>query len=549
MKRLLIIIPVLFLLLASGLVYALYYAGRQIEHHLNRSMVVEQIESNLNVRAELDSIDYDFFSSLFYIELKGLRIGNSDRYSKEGIPLLERPGMRDYFAALESIRLSISPFEILEGKIHINEFSFNGIQLRVNIYPGGVTNLDRALDPPERSGDPRKGDDEKEKVRAPAPSNRRPRQPALSTAEIWKLLPAGVVENTGIHNARFEITIVRSGYKILLQVNRAKIKELLVDPAKLDTINSVDLAADGTLRVLSRFNNENLTVRFAMDDRITPLLNPRTGKPNLKPELTALVLKGSRIQDFIATDYLIRKIDTLRELGLVGQKMTGPVTAMKDTPVRLQFSLDGIRILNNPFLETDVFNLQLKKGSWIRLSDEEHRFDGSLLLLDEDTKTVLDAVDVLLRPVKEVAPESAARIRTELLRDAVENERVRIRFRSTGNIEEPEVVILSPLPSTERLKDAINQDPEIRSAKETFHAITDKVEDLAQEQGEKIGETLDKLGEEHGKDVMDAVEKLPGQETGKAVREEAEKFLDNLPDTLFGSSDPEEDVAEPEKTE
>ncbi|HMU85734.1 MAG TPA: AsmA domain protein, partial [Leptospiraceae bacterium] len=138
MKKILyfVVIP-LFVILALVSASA-WYALKVV---LNENFLVQQIESNLNVRAEVRKLNVSLFSAMSSVELEGVSLGARDSFANQGTPLSERPPMKGSVVTIGKIDLKFSLLPLLRRKFELNRFMLSSPVVSMTLFANGGNSL------------------------------------------------------------------------------------------------------------------------------------------------------------------------------------------------------------------------------------------------------------------------------------------------------------------------------------------------------------------------------------------------------------------------
>ncbi|MCB1310231.1 MAG: hypothetical protein KDK30_18730, partial [Leptospiraceae bacterium] len=218
-----------------------------------------------------------------------------------------------------------------------------------------------------------------------------------------------------------------------------------VDPADLANHNSADLEINADVQLSDRAGNEKGMFLVRSTGTIVPFDPNQAGEFNTDVEYALTLLKGSRVSSFMVVNELMNALPEILKLAVDRDKLKGQAELTHDVDVVVKYNRGLLTFLNEPTFQTKRYDIGLRKGSWIRLTNSTHKFTGKLIATQEDSdKTIAKIDQELERVVKDKA--KAQEIRNKQLGMIIENNRVYLAFVSTGNLADPNTKLLANVP-------------------------------------------------------------------------------------------------------
>nr|HNI25265.1 hypothetical protein [Leptospiraceae bacterium] len=119
MKKIVLAFSLFILILGSAAVFIL----ANLSGIITPNFITSKIESSMNVRADISSVEINLLSLLSSFEVKGIRLAPRDKFADDGVELSKRPPLKSASISAEGAKLSFSPLALLKAKISITEIT------------------------------------------------------------------------------------------------------------------------------------------------------------------------------------------------------------------------------------------------------------------------------------------------------------------------------------------------------------------------------------------------------------------------------------------
>ncbi|NOR45149.1 MAG: hypothetical protein GQ534_06130, partial [Candidatus Delongbacteria bacterium] len=205
--------------------------------------------------------------------------------------------------------------------------------------------------------------------------------------------------------------------------------------------------------------------------------------------------KNSFISGLVALEKLKTTLATLSKIGLDLKILSEKAELTKDAETKIKYKEGKVSFLEDLTLETKGYDLALSKDSWFNILNNQHNFNGNLLISKGESEKILKEVDKFIdeqsAKIKNKEIEfDTEKIKKELLTGLVQDGRIKIGFSSKGDISDPKVKITAVPPSLSK----IIQDAVTDAVKDRVNKEVDKVKDEAKK---KVDKEVDKLIEDN----------------------------------------------------
>lgn len=405
---------------------------------VNEQLVVDQIESALNARADVKKLNVSLFSAVSGISLEGLALGVRDDAANKALPLSERKPMKPLIS-LDKVELKLKFLPLLSKKLELVRFVIVSPKLTLVLSENGSNNLAPLFKTPAivngqpnpaLTAKPEEGEEESE------PTDNKP----FSA----KSLPiSATLKEIGIDNGDVTIVMQKTAQTIRIEGLDVFINNIQIDPADLVNKNSANVEIDGVVRVISKKGGESAKILLYSNGVVVPF-DKKTGEVNTMVEYQATLKQTSYVDGFAVFDQLAGSMPALNEVGLKWDKLKQKAELIRDVVVHVGYGRGRLTFLSDTKFPTKNYDLALTKGSYLITTNNQHVFNGMLLASKEESNNLLKGVDATIE--KKAKGQDKAKIRSILLGDLLQGDQVALKFQSTGNISDPKVSLTSEVP-------------------------------------------------------------------------------------------------------
>ncbi|MCB1173573.1 MAG: AsmA domain protein [Leptospiraceae bacterium] len=433
------------------LLIALIGASIYLSSLINEDFIVQQLESSMNCRVEIKELNTGLFSAVSSIGLEGVKLGPRDAVANKGTPQKDRKPMAAGVIEAGSIKLALQFGPLLSKKLVVDKLVIDQAKLNLVILANGGNNLNALFRTPQIVNGERNPalDAPKEEAAVESGSDK-----PFTAAD----LPiSGSLKKIGFTNSNAAIKLQSTGETIEIADLDLLLTNIDIDGTDLKNHNSAHLEIDTTASILNRQKVKKLKLILTSSGKIVPF-DVKTGKVNPAIQYHLTVNKGSTLHSFAVLDALAGSLPVLKNIGLKMDKLSKEAVLLQNVDVVISYSRSLLKLLNEPTFPTRNYDLALRKGSWIRLSNSTHNMIGKVISSEAESKAGIAHVDSEIQKVVKGDAANAKMIRDKLLGSLVENDRVFLAFTSTGSLGNPNVSLLSNIPSiTDLLKGSINE--------------------------------------------------------------------------------------------
>lgn len=420
--------------------------------------LVERLETNYNLRAEIGGSSVSLFGSGPNISLRNVKIGPRDHLADNAVPLASRPPMQNALVEVETADLDVNLAALWKGQLDIRDLSLGALRaspVRDQDNAWNTTDLTRA--PSVVAGSPRttKTDDA-----TPPPADDDPTPPAATDEPpILAAADEGLTAIGLPFAARADrLAIERSAIDVLLQRRDTHVRidgldlfihDLDVDPANLSVANTATLAVGGLVSVTRPERNiDYADFQISGGGPVQPF-DPETGLLNPSGDLVITLGDPSTINILPTLEKLTRRAEGLRRFGLdIVDELSSTLSFTPGTEMRLRLE-NGRLTLTQPLPATvNRLTLTLQPGSWYEPDGNEHSF-----------RATLEATDTLSSRLRQSIVEQSTRfpgnsgaiIREELEKSFFVDGEFQPVILSTGDLGDPDVELENELPDLGRI--------------------------------------------------------------------------------------------------
>lgn len=437
MKKIGIAVGGLFGLILLVLILGLVFAGSFITN----SFLVKQIESALNVRAQVEKVNINLFSALSGIEIEGIILAPRDEVANKGTPLEERKPISGGAIKLGKADIKISFLALLGKKLQVNKLVLKEPTIALTMYADGGNNLVPLFKTPKTvNGEPNpalsaealaeKKEAEAEAIREAANNPSGP----FSIKDIPIAIKMGLV---GVQNGDITLNMQKSGQTILVKALDLELTDIDIDGSDLESHNKVDVNFDADVTIIGR--NKNEAAKFLLDThgRLTPFV-VKSGLVNPSVRYEVKMLEDSFLSGFAAFDSIAGELPMLNQAGLKLDKLKEKAVLSKDVKFEVEYSNGKITFLDEPTFPSKNYDLQIVKGSYIVATTNYHEMKMGVLYDEGESKKSIAGVDEKIKAATK-GNGDPKEYRNKILGNLIKDDRLNIPFRTYGDLRNPNV--------------------------------------------------------------------------------------------------------------
>jgi hypothetical protein len=254
------------LLISAGIVLALIIAAAiAIKLIVTQEFIESKMEAALNRQVSIDGFSGGLFAAVSGFEIRDVRVSNY-RTAEQLKALSGKPvADADLFAALGSIKFSVSIPPLLSGRFVLNELTLGTPVINVVRYQNGRFNFSDLLDP-------KPGASKEVKKEEPKPAKAEPAAPAkpLSADDIPVAIAIGKI---GMEKGTVNFTEMTSGQKVTVYNLTTLVHSIMIDPKDLANKDSVGLKVTAGIKTVGRAKSgsvESFDIGLDMTGTVIP---------------------------------------------------------------------------------------------------------------------------------------------------------------------------------------------------------------------------------------------------------------------------------------
>ncbi|MCW7492116.1 AsmA family protein [Leptospira sp. 2 VSF19] len=419
-------------------IIALVFAGSFI----TPSFLVKQIESAINVRAHVESVNINLFNVLSGIEIEGIVLAPRDEIANKGTPLEERKLKPKGLIELGKADVKISFLALLTKTLKVNKIVLKKPEISLTMNEDGGNNLTSLFKTPkivngeknpalsaEALAEKKAALEEEEKEKASAPASG-----PFSIKDIPIAIKMGLV---GIQEGNIQVNMRKTGQQILVQKLDLELKDIDIDGSDLGSHNNVNVNFDADVTIIGRNKKEAAKFLLDTEGKVTPFV-VKTGLVNPKVNYEVTMKEDSFLSGFAAFDAIAGELPAMNQAGLKLDKLKEKAELKKDVSFHVEYSNGKVTFLDEPTFPTKNYDLQITKGSYIVTTTNYHEMKMGMLYDEEESKKSLASVDEKIKQAMKGQGDPKA-IRNKIVGNLVKDDRLFIPFRTYGDIRNPNV--------------------------------------------------------------------------------------------------------------
>jgi len=443
-----------------------------LKGRFQKDALVQQIESEWNCRAELDSSTISLFSSPAKVELKGLRMAPRDGEVEKALARRAPLDPKTVEASIDHTELSVELWDLIHGKVNIKKLRFEGLGLRGEVDDDGKSSLRTLFSSPDKTprvvkvgpekdqnltvtaGDahikgvkvedaedkkPKKEDKDKGEPEKPEKKAEAKVAKEEKKGEPFKAgnMPVSLqVDEAGIYNGRVEISDRGHGTHTVMDRLRFELKDVDVNPADLAGHNLCKLAFDGVVK-LTKDDSAASAANFDLNG--TGKVKPFDADGELNPDLTLEVMlhKGSQLGGATIKESLRKKdAEKLNEYGIDLSDIALGGVLGEDVTTEVHTFNGKVIVKKDTKLVFPQYQITILEDSWFNSRADIHKVRAELVVAPELSARIWDLVK---QKLTEKYTSIAADLADGLLKPVLFKEgRLVIPFRSSGSLSKPE---------------------------------------------------------------------------------------------------------------
>ena len=166
--------------------------------------------------------------------------------------------------------------------------------------------------------------------------------------------------------------------------------------------------------------------------------------------------EGSSVSSSGILEGLKSSLSGFSDAGFDIDILSDKLTLDADLEIKTLFVDGKISFLKDLNLKALDYDLSLTKESWFNIEDNSHQFQGMFLLSEDRSKEIFKDIDNIIDEETSPAIDNGYtvdknEIKDKLLEGMVKDDRIYVKFTSTGNINDPEFTLSSSPESLEKI--------------------------------------------------------------------------------------------------
>ena len=410
---------------------------------LNSEYIVKIIEENFNCRAQVGNARLKLFKLFSSALVEDIHIVTRDEYANKAVPLSLRPEILVPEIYIKKVELRLNLLAILRKKFRVNSFLFSEPLFNMIFFIGGGNNLLPMLQKPEII-------DSK-----PNPDYRdiQDLQEDEWVLNIKNMPLSAKLEIIGIQDGLANLYIKKTGQLLRLNDMQFIISSIEIHPARLDKFNSLDISFEMNLAIIGNNKREIAEFYMSCKQTIKPFL--MNGAYDSGIVYNIKIAKGSYIYGTVLSNLLSAIVNALRGAGINLESATIE-SLQRNARMHITYRAEIITLREKVHLFATSFDFELNPGSWYSIDNNDHYFNGSIIIYRKEVSRIITGIDDFIRGV--VPDIETKKVRNRILGPLLKNEKMFIPFTSKGNIKNPFVELGLELPSIPRiLKDYVKE--------------------------------------------------------------------------------------------
>ncbi|MDZ4727254.1 MAG: AsmA domain protein [Leptospira sp.] len=439
MKKILIGVGGFFGLLIFILVVALVFAGS----FLTNEFLVKQIESAINVRANITKVNINLFSALSSVEVEGIQLTYRDDVADKGTPLADRKELKSAVISIGKADIKLSLLGILMKKFELKKLLISEPKVSFIMFENGGNNLTTLFKAPAIvNGEPnpaltpeaiaeRKREAEEERRAA----KDEPSEP-FTAKDIPVAIKMGVV---GAEKGDIQVTMKKTGQVIQIKGLNFKLSDIDIDGSDLESHNHVGVKFDADVTIIGKSKQEAAKFLLDTEGDLQPFV-VKSGLVNPSVVYNVTMEEDSFLSGFAAFDAIAGELPMLNQAGLKLDKLKEKSELKKDVSFKISYADGKITFLDEPTFPTKNYDLQINKGSYLIVTNNQHEMKMGMLYDEDESKKSIAGVDAKIKDATKGSGDPKE-LRNKVLGSLIKNERINIPFKTSGDIRNPNVTL------------------------------------------------------------------------------------------------------------
>lgn len=429
MKKVLILLCVcLAIAVIGGVVFSRLMIG-----NFTPELFVEQIESRLNCRAEIESVDA-YWLGKSRILIKGLSLADRDDSVDSGVALRDRLPLVDPPVRVETIELALQPGSLLLKRLSVKKLSFDGVELKMLLREDGTSSLESLFE--KRAG-------EAMPIGEPAVSLEPVAEEENAVFDAGSIPVAILADRAGVTNSRLFITVEKTGATIELEDANFEFFGIDVNPRNLAAQNRAEFEFSGKIAL-----GKGEAASKALEAQIrgrgeTKPFDPEKAKwaPSWKSEIA--LVKGSRLDTVPIVEKLKEKLEAVNRPGIDLSGIMAKGELVEDAVTELSYKRGRYQFEKEFVLDFGGTRIDVHPESWIDAGENLHEIRGAVTGSREFTEEVQTKAQAYLDEL--TGGRAPSQVVKTLMIPITKEDRIHLQVISRGDLSDPKPDLVTPI--------------------------------------------------------------------------------------------------------
>jgi len=445
-----------------------------IGNQLSPEALVERIEAELNVRAQIEDTQISLFGSPARVRLVGFKMGPRDANANAGIPLGERAEMSRVNIECEEVVLAIPLGGLLRNEIDVRRLRFGRVQVVDEVKKSGKSRIGDMFTMPDIVG----GKDNPKKFPSVVGESVESVVEVESGRRLFDLGSASVFASDGyfgIKDASIEIVFERQDAFLNTSGLNLEFNEIAFDPKNPAAANRAVVVLAGNVGVLRPGKGVDHGVLHLRGAGETTLVEEESGRFNPAAQLTLGFREDSEINLLPSLEKIQKRLEQLKTFGIdLADEVGDSIVFEAGSEVEVRY-FEGLVTFETPLrARCGEFELEIEAGGVIEVEESAHNVRIHLLAdaaLSDRVRSEIREKAALIP-----SPERREKFMEELEAGLFIDGRFRPIFISSGDLDDPDVELANEVPDVEDFARGLLEDFGID--REQQDALKDSLRDL-----------------------------------------------------------------------
>ncbi|MFC5051032.1 hypothetical protein ACFPK9_10460 [Rubritalea spongiae] len=398
---------------------------------LTKDFLVKEIESSINSRVQIGSVDVALFSFPTKVSLNDVILVPRDEIVAIGTPYGDRLELLEGDVELKSLSFKLSLWELLSRKIHVEHFDLDGLHVRASLFEDGTNSLDPLFASPEA---------EAEKQVEKAEGFNAKEQKQFVT----------YLDSVDIRNVSFDLEIEKTGLFIHGSECGVSLENIRVDPQALEKVNEASIQFTSKVEV---FDSPSKKLKYGelglAGPAIARLFDPVTGDIDPIVSLDFSISENSHINTQVPYLQKIWKYsEKLSKFGVSIGTLPDRATFGRNRKLKGSYQRGRVDISEDVSILLHDWEVALNQPSWLESGDDTHEFFVDFSASKKASDSMVRHIDQL---VGKVPKEIRGNLAEEIHSDWIKNGKLTVSLHTSGVLSSPKIEMRTKVPDIDTL--------------------------------------------------------------------------------------------------